>query len=103
MRGFGFGLFIPVVSVVCALTLLPVLLHLLGARLDRVHLVPARVIERRDAEDNFWWRLSRTIMRRPVLFATGATALRWRSLSSRSSSAQGRTRAFRRTWRASRA
>ena len=33
------------------------------------------VIERRDAEDNFWWRLSRTIMRRPVLFATGATAL----------------------------
>src|SRR4029450_5614682 len=75
MRGFGFGLFIPVVSVVCALTLLPVLLYLLGARLDRVHLVPARVLERRDAEDNFWWRLSRTIMRRPVLFATGATAL----------------------------
>ena len=75
MRGFGFGLFIPVVSVVCALTLLPVLLHFLGAKLDRVHLVPARVIERRDAEDNFWWRLSRTIMRRPVLFATGATAL----------------------------
>jgi RND superfamily putative drug exporter len=75
MRGFGFGMFIPIVSVACALTLLPGLLHFLGAKLDRVHLVPARVIERRDAEDNFWWRLSRSIMRRPVLFAAGTTAL----------------------------
>ena len=105
MRGFGFGLFIPVVSVVCALTLLPVLLHLLGAKLDRVHLVPARVVERRDAEDNFWWRLSRTIMRRPVLFATGATALLL-ALAIPLFSLElgpGTNKGIPRTWRASRA
>jgi RND superfamily putative drug exporter len=75
MRGFGLGLFIPAVSVLCALTFLPVLLHFLAGKLDRVHLVPSRVVERRDAEENLWWRLSRSIMRRPALFAGGTAAL----------------------------
>ena len=104
MRGFGFGLFIPVVSVVCALTLLPVLLHLLGAKLDRVHLVPAsRRAPRRRGQ--LLVAPVAHIMRRPVLLrpARRRCCWRWRSLSSRSSSAQGRTRAFPRIWRASRA
>jgi uncharacterized membrane protein YdfJ with MMPL/SSD domain len=76
MRGFGIGGFaIPIVSVLCALTLLPVLLYFLGAKLDRVRLVPKRVLERRDAEFNFWMRLARSIQRRPVFFAVGATAI----------------------------
>jgi uncharacterized membrane protein YdfJ with MMPL/SSD domain len=76
MRGFGIGGFaIPIVSVICALTLLPVLLFFLGAKLDRVRLVPKRVLERRDAEYNFWMRLARTIQRRPVFFAVGTSAL----------------------------
>jgi uncharacterized membrane protein YdfJ with MMPL/SSD domain len=78
MRGFGIGgLVIPLVSVVCALTLLPVVLWFLAAPLDRVRLVPRRIVERRaDEERNMWVRLSRTIMARPVLFAaTTATAL----------------------------
>jgi putative drug exporter of the RND superfamily len=77
MRGFGLaGLLIPLVSVLAAVTLLPVLLYLLEDRLDRVRLVPKRVIERREnAEQNFWARLAGTIMRRPVLFAAGATAV----------------------------
>ena len=42
VRGFGVaGLLIPLVSVACALTLLPVLLYLVGDPLDRVRLVPA--------------------------------------------------------------
>jgi putative drug exporter of the RND superfamily len=71
MRGFGVGgLFIPIVSIVCALTLLPVLLYLLGAKLDSVRLLPRAIIERRaDEERNLWVRLSRAIMRRPVVFA----------------------------------
>src|ERR671935_174846 len=71
MRGFGVGgLFIPIVSIVCALTLLPVLLYFIGAKLDGVRLLPRAVIERREDEDrNFWVRLSRAIMRRPVVFA----------------------------------
>jgi RND superfamily putative drug exporter len=76
MRGFGIGgLFIPLVSIVCALTLLPVLLYFLAAKLDRVRVVPRRITERREAELNFWVRLSRAIMRRPVVFATAASAL----------------------------
>ena len=77
MRGFGLaGLLIPLVSVLAAVTLLPVLLYLLEDRLDRVRLVPKRVIERReDSERNFWARLAGTIMRRPVVFAAGTTAL----------------------------
>jgi RND superfamily putative drug exporter len=75
MRGFGIGgLVIPLVSVVAALTLLPVLLYFLAAKLDRVRLIPRRIVERREAERNFWVRLSRAIMRRPVVFATGTVA-----------------------------
>ena len=44
-------------------------------RLDRVRLLPRRVTERRDAEHNFWVRLSRWIMRRPVLVAAATVAL----------------------------
>ncbi|HYZ18827.1 MAG TPA: MMPL family transporter [Gaiellaceae bacterium] len=75
MRGFGLaGLLIPLVSVLAAMTLLPVLLYLLEDRLDRVRLVPKRVIERRaDHERGFWARLAPAIMRRPLVFA-GATA-----------------------------
>jgi RND superfamily putative drug exporter len=77
MRGFGIGgLAIPLVSVFCALTLLPVLLWFLASPLDRVRLVPRRIAERRaDEERNVWVRLSRTIMARPVLFAATTTTV----------------------------
>jgi RND superfamily putative drug exporter len=77
MRGFGLaGLLIPLVSVLAALTLLPVLLYWLEDRLDRVQLVPRKILERReDQERNFWARLAGTIMRRPLVFAIGTTAL----------------------------
>jgi uncharacterized membrane protein YdfJ with MMPL/SSD domain len=77
MRGFGLaGLLIPLVSVLAAITLLPVLLYWLEDRLDRVPLVPRRIIERReDSERSFWARLAGAIMRRPVLFASGTAAL----------------------------
>ncbi len=74
LRGFGVGgLVIPVVSVVAAVTFLPVLLSLVGRRLDSVRLLPKRYLERRaDTERGFWATLARAIMRRPVLFAAGA-------------------------------
>jgi RND superfamily putative drug exporter len=77
MRGFGLaGLLIPLVSVLAAITLLPALLYWLEDRLDRVRLIPQRIIERReDGERSFWARLARSIMRRPVLFAGGTAAL----------------------------
>ena len=76
MRGFGIGgLVIPLVSVACALTLLPVLLYFTAAKLDRVRLIPKRIVERRaDADSNMWIRLSRAIMQRPLVFAATTTA-----------------------------
>jgi RND superfamily putative drug exporter len=67
MRGFGVGgLIIPLVSVVAALTFLPVLLSLVGTRLERVRLLPQSVMDRRaDHEHGFWARLARAIMRHP--------------------------------------
>jgi uncharacterized membrane protein YdfJ with MMPL/SSD domain len=77
MRGFGLaGLLIPLVSVLAAMTLLPVLLYWLEDRLDRVRLVPKSVAERRaDPTRGFWPRLAAAIMRRPILFATGTIAV----------------------------
>jgi uncharacterized membrane protein YdfJ with MMPL/SSD domain len=76
LRGFGIGgLLIPFVSVLAAVTLLPALLSLAGARLDRVRLLPKRILERRAShERGFWPGLARTIMRRPLLFAAGSAA-----------------------------
>ncbi|HEY7197178.1 MAG TPA: MMPL family transporter [Gaiellaceae bacterium] len=77
LRGFGIGgLIIPLVSVACALTLLPALLSLVGDRLESVRIVPKAILERRaDEEHNMWARLARLIMRRPVPVALVTTAL----------------------------
>src|SRR5262249_27686339 len=76
IRGFGVCLAIPGVSVLCAITLLPVLLYWLGDRFDRVRLIPRSVLERRDDEENnMWARLARLIRRRPVAGAAFAAFL----------------------------
>jgi uncharacterized membrane protein YdfJ with MMPL/SSD domain len=76
MRGFGIGGFaIPIVSIIAAVTLLPVLLYFLAARLDRVRLIPKRIVRRREAEFNMWVRLSRAIQRRPAAFSAGTATL----------------------------
>ena len=50
LRGFGVGgLLVPGVSVLCALTLLPVLLLAVGERLEGLRLMPRRLLERRHA------------------------------------------------------
>ena len=75
MRGFGIGgLFIPAVSLLAAVTFLPVVLSLVGTRLDRVRVLPRSWLERRaDTEHGFWAVLARFIMRHPKTVA-GVTA-----------------------------
>jgi RND superfamily putative drug exporter len=76
MRGFGIGgLAIPIVSILAAVTLLPVLLYFLAAKLDRVRLLPRGILARRESEENMWYRLARSIMRRPVVYAAGTAAV----------------------------
>ena len=95
MRGFGLGgLVIPMVSIVCALTLLPVSLYLCADGLDRVRVIPKAIAQRRaDEENNMWARLARAIMRQPLPFALGTTALLIAAAiqSLRCRSGQGRT------------
>jgi RND superfamily putative drug exporter len=71
LRGFGLGgLIIPAVSLVAALTFLPVALSLVGARLDAVRLLPRSWLENRgDHERGFWAWLAHGIMRHAKVVA----------------------------------
>ena len=75
MRSIGIGGFlIPVMSILAAATLQPVLLSLYGRRgTARVKLLPTRF--RGQAEAGFWHRLAGAIMRRPLAFLACGAAL----------------------------
>jgi putative drug exporter of the RND superfamily len=77
LRGFGLGgLLVPSVSVICALTLLPVLLSLVGDRLERIRLVPHSVMERRHhGELRLWHWHAGWVMRRAKVVAPLIAAL----------------------------
>jgi len=74
MRLMGIaGFLIPVVSVLGAVTLQPALLSYFGRRgTARRRILPGEPI---DPERGYWARLSRAIMRRPVVFLAGGAAL----------------------------
>ena len=70
LRSMGVGgLLIPLASIAAALTLQPVLLSLLGPR------IRSRAADSREADAGLWARLARTIMRRPLAFLAGGTAV----------------------------
>jgi putative drug exporter of the RND superfamily len=77
LRGFGLGgLLVPLVSVICALTLLPVLLSLVGHRLERIRLVPHRLMEwRQRSELRVWHWHAGWVMRRAKVVAPVIAAL----------------------------
>ena len=66
LRGFGVGgLLVPVISIACALTLLPVLLLAAGERLERVRFFSRPLSERRHAfEVRLWSRHASWVMKR---------------------------------------
>jgi putative drug exporter of the RND superfamily len=72
VRSLGIGgLLIPLVSVAAATTLLPALLSVYGRRGSR----RLRLTRRRRNGSGFWQRLARSIMRRPLLFLAGGSAV----------------------------
>jgi uncharacterized membrane protein YdfJ with MMPL/SSD domain len=78
MRSMGVGgLLVPLVSIAASATLLPALLAMLGRGVNRLRVIPRRVLERRAQKDvtGAWHRLAMSIMRRPVLFFCGAAGL----------------------------
>src|ERR671936_1208365 len=74
IRSMGIGgMLIPAVSVLAAITLLPALLAVLGERINRVRVMPRRLIDRGHPEEGAWGRWARFVLRRPV--AVGAVGL----------------------------
>jgi putative drug exporter of the RND superfamily len=70
LRGMGIGgMLIPVVSVLATLTLLPAMLSVLGQRINRVRVMPRRLIDSGHPEDGAWGRWARFVLRRPVAVA----------------------------------
>ncbi len=71
IRSIGIGgMLIPAVSVVAAITLLPALLSLLGHRINRLRVLPRRIVEHPDVDKGFWYRWAGLVMRRPFPLAT---------------------------------
>jgi putative drug exporter of the RND superfamily len=66
IRSIGFGgMLIPAVSVLTAITLLPALLSVMGAKINSVRVLPKRLVDKGHPEDGLWGRWSRFVIRRP--------------------------------------
>jgi RND superfamily putative drug exporter len=71
LRSVGIGgMLIPAVSVLAAITLLPALLAVLGERINKVRVMPRRLLDRGHGEDGAWGRWARFVLRRPVAVAS---------------------------------
>jgi RND superfamily putative drug exporter len=70
LRSMGIGgMLIPVVSVIATLTLLPAMLSVLGPRINKVRVMPKRLIDQGHPEDGAWGRWARVVLRRPAAVA----------------------------------
>src|SRR4051794_21376903 len=75
IRSIGIGgMLIPAVSVLVAVTLLPALLSVLGARINSVRVLPKRLVDSGHPEDGWWGRWARLVMRRPLPVAAVGVA-----------------------------
>jgi RND superfamily putative drug exporter len=70
IRSMGIGgMLIPAVSVFASLTLLPAILAVLGERINKVRVMPRRLLDHGHAEDGAWGRWARFVLRRPAAVA----------------------------------
>src|SRR5579864_3394860 len=76
IRSIGIGgMLIPAVSVLAAITLLPALLSVLGARINSLRLLPKRLVDQGHPEDGPWGRWARFVTRRPIPVALAGFAI----------------------------
>ncbi|MDQ2984543.1 MAG: MMPL family transporter [Actinomycetota bacterium] len=76
IRSIGIGgMLIPAVSVITSITLLPALLGMLGHRINRLRVMPKRIVERQDPTHGFWHRWAEIVTRRPIPVAALGIAI----------------------------
>jgi RND superfamily putative drug exporter len=77
IRSIGIaGMLIPAVSVIAAVTLLPAMLYVLGPRINRLRVMPKRLVTTSDdAEAGFWARWSQIVLKRPLAVASAGLAI----------------------------
>ena len=76
IRSIGIGgMLIPAVSVLASITLLPAMLSTLGPRVNRLRVMPKRVVEGSDQASGFWAVWSRLVTRHAVLTGTIGIAI----------------------------
>ncbi len=77
MRSMGVGgLLVPLFSIAASATFLPALLAVMGAGVNRLRVIPRRVLEHRaSGRPGAWSRLARSIMRHPVAYLVVAGTL----------------------------
>src|SRR2546423_218411 len=76
IRSIGIGgMLIPAVSVLASITLLPVLLFKLGHRIDRLRVIPKRIVSADPGEAGFWRRWAQIVVRRPIPVVAAGLAI----------------------------
>jgi RND superfamily putative drug exporter len=78
MRSMGVGgVLVPIISIIASATFLPAFLAVMGRGVNRLRVIPRRVLERRAAQDvtGGWHRFAMAIMRRPFVWGGLAAAL----------------------------
>ncbi|OLD97926.1 MAG: hypothetical protein AUG91_10370 [Actinobacteria bacterium 13_1_20CM_4_69_9] len=76
IRSIGIGgMLIPAVSVLVSITLLPALLSFLGLRINKLRVMPKRMVAVSDPETSWWGRWASFVVRRPWPVAAVGTAI----------------------------
>jgi len=67
IRSIGIGgMLIPLVSVIASITFTPAVLRILGPKINRMRVMPKRLVRTDEAESGFWSRWASMVSRRPV-------------------------------------
>jgi putative drug exporter of the RND superfamily len=76
IRSIGIGgMLIPAVAVLSSITLTPVLLYWMGDRIDKLRVIPKRIVSADPGEQGFWHRWAGYVVRRPGRVAAAGLAL----------------------------
>ena len=76
IRSIGIGgMLIPLVAVLSTLTLTPVLLYWMGHRIDRLRVIPKRIVSSDPGEKGFWHNWAAYVVKRPGRVAAAGIAL----------------------------